>query len=451
MADCVVVGDSEIQIHELSISNKDSAAFLSRVPEEDRVSFIQKAIEIGLFCLERGQNLGDLEFVRRQVSGLLTSVETSVGAIPDRTERALLLKIGIGDGQVLAPLKTEVDNATTAIESRIQEVKSLLENDLDPKKTTTVLGQALSAIQNLLDPKRTDSVQTSIETAVNKVVQPDGSLAKTVEKTVGDAIKSLQEEVNRLTQELHGAEMVEDALAQTTAKGATFEDETAVRLQQWAKNSGYSVEQVGPDNQPGDFVIAVQEPWATTGPIRIVIEARDRQNAFGRQKIAQDLESKFRERKAHFGVYISKTQAGLAKEIGDWAEGQCNSGPWVACLGEHLLTAVRFAVAQQRLKELKQSQPDLDAADIRGKVGAIRTCMQRIRTIKTKVTNIRDSATGIESESESLQIEIGGYLSEIETALLKARKPPVSVSTSTPVLPDAAVQVPVVGASLAEA
>jgi uncharacterized protein YjbJ (UPF0337 family) len=428
MASSITVTDSEITVLELSVTNKDSAAFLLRVPEVDRVPVLQKAIEVGLFCLERGQNAGDVEFVKRQIEGLLGSVEQAVGKIPDQARDALLGKIGTDDGQVLAPVKAAVNDAKTATEQRIREVRDLLANDLDPSKSTTVLGQALSAIRDLLNPKMEDSVQAKITSAVNQVALPNGSLAETVKSTVASAIKPLQDDVNRLTQELHGAEMVEDALAQTTAKGATFEDEVAVTLQQWAKMSGNSVEQVGPDNQPGDFVVLVTEPWATSGPLRIVVEARDRQNAVGRQKIAQDLEPKFRERQAHTGIYVSKTQAGLAKEIGDWAEGQCNSGPWVACSRENLLTAVRFAIVQQRLKEMKQSQPEVDAGDIKAQVDGIRTCIRRIRTIKTKVTNIKDAAGDIENESESLRREIEGHLSEVEGALLKARKPPEGIT-----------------------
>jgi hypothetical protein len=432
MASSVTISDSEIMILELSVSNKDSVAFLSRIPEADRTAVMQKAIEIGLFCLERGQNAGDIEFVRRHLGEMLNSVEGAVTEIPEKAKEALLAKIGTDDGQVLAPVRLAVDQATNATRDRIQEVRNLLANELDPSKSTTILGQALSAIRDLLNPQMENSVQAKITAAVNQVVLPDGPLAETVKKAVTGAIGSLQNDITRLTNEMHGEEMVEDALAQTTAKGMTFEEEVAVMLQQWAKNagSGNSVDHVGTDNQPGDFVIVVAEPWAAGGPLRIVVEARDRQDHVGKQRIAQDLEPKFRERQAHFGIYVAKTQAGLAKEVGDWAEGQSSSGPWVACLSENLLTAVRFAVVQQRLKELKQAQPDIDAADIKGKVDAIRTCIKRITTIKTKVTNIRGSADDIERESMSLQTEIASHLSEIETAL-RARKLPESISVFT--------------------
>ena len=49
MASSITVTDSEITVLELSVTNKDSAAFLLRVPEVDRVPVLQKAIEVGLF------------------------------------------------------------------------------------------------------------------------------------------------------------------------------------------------------------------------------------------------------------------------------------------------------------------------------------------------------------------------------------------------------------------
>jgi prefoldin subunit 5 len=431
MAGRVELSESGIRILDLSISNKDSVAFLARIDEADRVSVVQKAVEVGLFCLERGQNAGDVEFVRRQVTGILTSVETAVGNIPGQTKDALLAKIGTEDGQVLAPVRIVVSQATAATQQRIQEVKDLLANDLDPSKSTTVLGRALSALRDLLDPQRTDSVQSTIGNAVNQVVQPNGSLANAVKDSVAEAIGPLKEKVDALTRELHGQEMVEEALSETTAKGATYEDEVAVALQQWAKLSGNFVEQVGPDNQPGDFVVVVNEEWATSGPFRIVIEARDRQSPYGRQKISQDLEAKFQERQAHAAVYVSKTLSGLAKEVGDWAEGQGNSGPWVACSGENLLTAPRFLVVQQKLRQIKQSQPEVDAGAIQAQTDAIRTCLGRIKTIKTRVTNVKATAADIETESESLRKEISDSLSAIEEALQRAGKPPSSASVES--------------------
>jgi hypothetical protein len=51
--------------------------------------------------------------------------------------------------------------------------------------------------------------------------------------------------------------------------------------------------------------------------LRIVIEARDDTGACGRKRISDDLAEAMKTRNAVYGLYVSKKQAGLAREIGD--------------------------------------------------------------------------------------------------------------------------------------
>jgi hypothetical protein len=56
--------------------------------------------------------------------------------------------------------------------------------------------------------------------------------------------------------------------------------------------------------------------------LNVVIEVRDRQSAKGRKAISDDLTEAVIERGARAAIYISRSQEGLAKEIGEWAEGE---------------------------------------------------------------------------------------------------------------------------------
>jgi hypothetical protein len=48
--------------------------------------------------------------------------------------------------------------------------------------------------------------------------------------------------------------------------------------------------------------------------------------------ISVDMASKLVQRGADAGIYLSQTQDGLSlREIGEWAEGTSDQGPWVAC------------------------------------------------------------------------------------------------------------------------
>ncbi len=82
-------------------------------------------------------------------------------------------------------------------------------------------------------------------------------------------------------------------------------------------------------------------------------------------KSTKDLALKIQHREAHAAIHVSETAAGLAKEIGEWAEGSCDSGPWVACTYEHLPLALRYVVVEHKIRKLREARPDVDTAVIR--------------------------------------------------------------------------------------
>jgi len=432
MNSTIVLTDDDLTINGLVISNPDAIGFLKQVPEAEREAVVAKAVEVGLFCLERGRNTQDLDYVKRQVEQLLQKVELAVGGVAGATELALLGKIGTENGQVLAPVKSLIETSSAATKTRLEEVKSLLSGELDPKNATSTLGLALSKITTLLDPKHGDSVQSSVSNAISTVADPNGTLAKTVKQCVEDSIKPLQEEIKGLSRQLSDEEATEAALANTTAKGPKFEERVAIGLATWAKVSGGQVMCVGEDNQPGDFIIDFHDDASGALMLKVVIEARarDGNNPPGRLRITKDLGLKIRHRQAHAAIHVSETAAGLAKEIGEWAEGSCDSGPWVACTYEHLNLALRYVVVEHKIRKLREARPDVDTSQIHAQSEAIRTSLRRITVIKTKVTNLRTTTTDIESEADSLKKDITLAIEAIEDALRQEKKSPSSVGSS---------------------
>ena len=64
---------------------------------------------------------------------------------------ALVERIGMNNGQVLAPLQEMVDTATKLMADKVKEVRTLLTQEIDPDRETTTLGKALKTLRNLLD------------------------------------------------------------------------------------------------------------------------------------------------------------------------------------------------------------------------------------------------------------------------------------------------------------
>ena len=149
---------------------------------------------------------------------------------------------------------------------------------------------------------------------------------------------------------------------------------------------------------------------------RLIAEARDRQDPVGRMVISETLNAAMAERSANSALYVSKSRAGLAKEIGEWAEGTAEGGAWIACTHEHLVTAVRILVVQERLQQIRAAVPSLDASSIANQIQRIRTTLGRIKTINTKVTDVRSSADEIQREAEAVREEIRSALNVAITA-----------------------------------
>jgi hypothetical protein len=275
------VTDTGIVIQDVLLESRDVAAYFNGISDSERLPALERVIQVGVYCLERAQSAQDLDFVRRQVEGLLASVQRSVSGIPGTLEEALSVKLGTGSGQVLAPVKTLIEQVSKTTTDRINDVRALLINEIDPGKDSSTLGRALISLRSLLDPGRKDSVQGLLDAAIQGISSKDGTLATTVAAVVRTTLEPLVKSVDTLSREVERQQAAEDALAATTAKGASYEEAVVSQLQAWAKASGAEIHHVGPDNQAGDVIVRV--PTSVSGgrdDISIVVEARVRQSPF---------------------------------------------------------------------------------------------------------------------------------------------------------------------------
>jgi hypothetical protein len=406
-----------IKVLELLIPRKDLADFFKIITEDERETTFIQALEIGIYCLERAKISQDTNFVRRQVESLLSEVEKAVMNIPEETKKELLNKIGTGEGQILAPIQDLINQVSKNTADKLREVKDLLSQELDPARDTSTIGKVLKSLKDILDPQRKDSVQGAFESAIQGVTTEEGALAKTVKSVVADAVKPLADEMDRLAKEIRGQEAAIEALEDTVAKGLDYENEVVGKLQFWAKFMGAEVYHVGGDNRPGDIIIKfpVTSPHAAGSPL--VVEVRDRKNPLGRKAISDTLSLAMIEREACAAIYLSRYQEGLAKEIGDWAEGGCDSGPWVATTDDHLITSLRFLLAQRKLEEIKSGKPEVDTSLVEDQIKRIRTSLGRIKTINQKITSLRGTTNEIQQEVEGLRDEIRSALFAIEDTI----------------------------------
>jgi hypothetical protein len=89
----------------------------------------------------------------------------------------------------------------------------------------------------------------------------------------------------------------------------------------------------------------------------------------------------------------------------------------VACVDEHLTTAVRFLLVQWVIARRRTTTPTVDAAAAQAQIERIRTALGRVKAINTKVTSVRSHADEIQHEAELLRDDVRGALSDLEAAL----------------------------------
>ena len=418
MALRVEVAGDEIRLSG-SVTSRVAVEYIARQPEAERERLVDRALEIGVFCLERTSTSQDMEFVRRQVEGLLHQVTGAIGSIPLRVEEGLMAKVGTGNGQVLAPVVKAVEESVRTAERGVEEARKLL-HQVDPSRSDGAMGQALQHVKDLLDPKRTDSVSSRVEGVVKGLGDRGGTFATTVTDIIDLALKPLKAEVSKLSDRLLEQEAAAEVVSRTTEKGLPYEIEVVERLQPWARTVGATVEHAGTDNQPGDVVVRFAQTSLAGRSLTVVVEARDRADAKGLKRVTADLESAMRQRQASAAVYVGRSPAAFAKEIGEWADGRSESGPIIACVDGSLELAMRFIVALVRLDDMHQAHHELDATAIQPYVAQIRTSMDRVRSVKTKLTAIDNAAGDIRTDVEALRSEVLNALESVEGLLRKS-------------------------------
>ena len=406
-----------VLIEKLVVHRREVVDFLAAVPEDERAELARQAFEVGVFCLERARGAQDLEFVRRHVEQLLGKVEKAVATIPGLTQEKLLLAVGSGDGQVLAPISSLIQQVEKSTQQQLRDVRELVANEIDPSKDSSGVGKALKKLSDLFDPERKDSVQARVAETIQSISAADGHLASSVRAAVDAAVKPLAEEVNRLTHIVTGNEAAAAVLAQTVAKGLTFEELVVVRLQEWGSQAGVEIEHCGIDNQPGDILLTVGPASVVGSGVKIVVECKNEVSPSGRKPINDAATRAMQRRGATRAVYVVEGRAALAKEIGEWSEGTVECGGWVATTVEHLVTAVRFCIALERLEQVRSSERTVDAESLLAQASRIRDSLKKITNIKTKATDIHTAANAIADEADRLRSDVNDALRVIEEAV----------------------------------
>lgn len=79
----VIVEDSQVRFEGLTVANPDVVQYFKQKPEAQRPEAAVRAIELGVFCLQRAELGQSLEFVRLEVERLIQASKGAVDNLPE--------------------------------------------------------------------------------------------------------------------------------------------------------------------------------------------------------------------------------------------------------------------------------------------------------------------------------------------------------------------------------
>ncbi|MEH2199642.1 hypothetical protein [Nostoc sp.] len=402
----------------MAIPLKNAISYLQQFPQSEYEDICRDAFELGFLCLQTAQTRHGNELIKQQMESLLVEFQQAVKVIAESFGQELVNQVGTDNGQLLAPLQAQINLTSAVLTEKLNSVGTLLTQEIDPARETSVVGRFLNSLRQLLDAKRSDSIQGAFKAALINATKENGTLAVAVKNVVSESVKPLAEQVEKLTREIRDQQVTQQVLEQTTAKGITYEELVVVELQNWSKLSGAEVEHIGHDGDTGDILVKFTSKSLAAIEVSIAIELRNRPSKpFGRQAIAQHLQEAMVRRSANSAIFLSYSREGLAQEIGDWAEGVSESGYWIATTHPFLIIAIRFLVIQQRLNKLRTFQSELDVTAVEQQIQQIRTALGRIRTMKKSLTEVGKSVAVIKAEADAMSTDIQSALKSIEQTL----------------------------------
>lgn len=413
----VTVGSGKVLISGLEVADERVEAFFASIPENDWDDAATRAFTVGILCLERANTHADVDYLKKEVQSMVGHMRDAVKGFGD----GIMEKVGTEKGQVLEPVKVSIETTQKQLDEKLKEVQKFLADDIDPDRQTSVLARAMKSIRDLMDPERSDSIQGKLQKAVEETTGEKGRLAVTVKEVVGVAIEPMAKELKDLALEIRGQEEAEKArdevVQRTTEKGDPFELDIVEELTEWSKATGAQVEHCGPDKQPGDIIVRFPSISASGHEDSIIIEAKDRASQVGRKQVSDLLDGCMDYRNVAGAVLIKKDATQYAKEVGDYAEGQGQRGPWIAATRDGLITAIRHLRVMMRIATIQAMQPDVDVTGAQGGLDKIRASLKKVRTITSKAGNIRTNANEVEEMAKEIKNDIDHAIMDIENSL----------------------------------
>jgi hypothetical protein len=393
-----VAGD-RIEIDRLSLADGPLAAWLAAQPMDDQSILAERALRIGLTALQSVGVTMNVDAVRAEFERFADQSRVTNEKAAQALEQVLRANFADGDGRLPRTLETFLGDRG--------KLRAMVNELFDPTKRDSAIesyfdGDA-SRLAHLLDPTRLGSPLHQFRTEM------------------ADGFRAIQERLVALEagQAARASERVRSA-----AKGADFEDLLEAMLGEIARGANDLLERCGNDagdagrSKKGDFVLTLDPDVARGCELRVVIEAKDRKVS-GRE-MRDELRSAKANRDAAAALVVftpAHAPAGIAPfdvRAGDVYAVLDPADPDQTTLG----AAVRLA-RLLALTSVRESEAEINVAEVQAALHEIRQCLEMVRSLKTQLTSIGTTSENVSRALDKLREAVLAWIGRAERELVQ--------------------------------
>jgi hypothetical protein len=398
-----VAGD-RIEVDGLAVADGALAAWLAAQPMDDQAILVERALRIGLTALQSVGVTLNLDAVRAEFDRFSEQNRVANERAAQALEAVLRTNFGDGDGRLPRTLESFLGDR----------------------------GKLRATVEELFDPKRQDSAVGRIGSMLGTYFDGDASrLAQLLDPTrLGSPLHQFRTEVadgfRQLQEKLVAIEAAQTARAEerarSAAKGGDFEDVLEAMLGDIARGANDLLDRCGTDSgdagrsKKGDFVLTLDPDVARGCELRVVIEAKDRRVS-GRE-MRDELRAAKANRDAAAALVIftpAHAPAGIAPfdvRGGDVYAVLDPADPDRATLE----SAVRLA-RLVALTSVRESEADVNVAEIQASLTEIRRCLEMVRGLKTQLTSIGTTSENVSKALDKLREAVIAWIDRAEREL----------------------------------
>jgi hypothetical protein len=400
----VRVSGDRIDIDRLALHDGPLAGWLAAQPPEDHGILVERALRIGLTALQSVGVTLNVDAVRAEFERFADQSRAANDKAAQALEQTLRANFGDGDGKLPRTLETFLGDR----------------------------GKLKATVEELFDPKRQDSAVGRIATMLGTYFDGDASRLAVLLDPMrnGSPLSSFRAEVNAgfkaIEERLVAFQASQTARAEerskSAAKGADFEDLIEGMLGDIARGANDLLERTGTEagdagrSKKGDFVLTLDPDVCRGSEVRVVVEAKDRKMS-GRE-MRDELRAAKTNRDAAAALVVFTPQhspAGFAPfdvracdvyAVIDPAEPDAAT----------LQAAVRLA-RLVALATLRESEAEVNVAEVSAALTNIRECLDAIRALKVQLTAIGTTSSAVSAGLDKMREAVLAWLSRAEREL----------------------------------